>query len=294
MATKLATAGTAFLGIAKTIFPGLIVSIIGGSFAFIVFNNPDKIRGKATLRAWESLKQYERLYTENTDHISCGDYVIRFDRFKIDMIHQIQLIIENLKNIQDKETNVDNLMLAVINMKIDSYNEMKKLTETHMDSLLSLYHTSDFSEAAIMNRMDRLKRFYGDYMEESAYIKERDSASITRMLKELSNTYSLNFEEDKFLPDSAGLFKKVIGKWNLGLLPFSFELKADGTGYWKMLKDSLQCTWKLVADTIKVNFINDSHMNLEIKRLYPDILVLNDTGDDHDNIVVACRNRNPN
>ena len=44
----------------------------GGSFAFWMFNNPDKIRGKATLRAWESLKQYERLYIDNTDQINCG------------------------------------------------------------------------------------------------------------------------------------------------------------------------------------------------------------------------------
>jgi len=95
----LSSVRNASLNAIKTVFPGLIISIIGGSFAFLVFNNPEKIRGKATLRAWESLKQYERLYNENTDRISCGDYIFRLDRIKTDMIHQIQMATENLKNI---------------------------------------------------------------------------------------------------------------------------------------------------------------------------------------------------
>src|SRR5512138_739468 len=129
MSTKLAGAGSAVWGFSKTIFPGLIISIIGGSFAFLVFNNPEKIRGKATLRAWESLKQYERLYTNNTDILNCGNIVEGTERFKSNMLHQIQMTSENLKNILEKEGNVDNLMLAIINMKIDSYNEMKKQSE---------------------------------------------------------------------------------------------------------------------------------------------------------------------
>ena len=62
MNTKPASAGSAAFSAVKTIFPGLIVSIIGGSFAFWMFNNPDKIRvERQPSRAWESLKQYEKV-----------------------------------------------------------------------------------------------------------------------------------------------------------------------------------------------------------------------------------------
>lgn len=293
MALSFSKTGSAIGGVAKTIFPGLIVSVIGASFGFLVFNNPEKIRGKATLRAWESLKQYERLYIENTDRISCGYSVLRFDRLKTDMLHQIQLIIENLKNIQEKESNVDNLMLSIINMKIDSYNEIKKLTEAQMDSLLSLNQTSNFSEDAITKRLDKWKNIYGDYMEESAYLKDRDTTSTNRILKELSKTYALKFIENKFLPDSAELSKNILGTWNFALFPIKLVLKPDGGGYIKMMNDSMAMNWRLESDTIKVKSINTTDRNgaFVIKRVYPDILVLSEENGTYGIIVVACRSK---
>jgi len=178
-------------------------------------------------------------------------------------------------------------------MKIDSYNEMKKLTEAHMDTMLTLFQTSDFSDSATMARLDKWKDFYGKYMEECGYLRDRDTASINNILKDLKSTYSINFTTTNFLPDSAELFKRVIGAWTFSSFPISGDLKPDGTGYWRMLKDTFTCTWKLQSDTIKVLFSTKGvgDMNLAIKRIYPDILVFSEADGKTENIVVACRTK---
>lgn len=293
MNIKLATAAPAVWGFTKTIFPGLIISIIGGSFAFFVFNNPEKIRGKATLRAWESLKQYEKLYINNTDAINCGFVGEETQRFKNNMLHQIQMTSENLKNILEKEDNVDNLMLAIINMKIDSYNEMKNQTETFLDTLIKL------DEISLRYQNDRAKFLqnwtviYSGYMDECAYIKNRDTATINKILKELSKTYSLNFPSDKALPALPELRKNLIGNWSVALFKVSFGLKEDRTGFWNAYDSTFKCTWRLDSTLLKINLgDNAGTINLSIQRVAPDNLVLNQLGgESKNNSFLACRNK---
>jgi len=283
MNTKLASAGSATFSVVKTIFPGLIVSIIGGSFAFWMFNNPDKIRGKATFRAWESLKQYERLYIDNTDQINCGNLSEGIERFKNNMLHQIQMTSENLRNVLDKESNVDNLMLAVINMRIDSYNEMKKLTGTLLDTLYSLNKNL---ATATTQWID----LHTTYMDECAYLKNRDTATINKILKRLSQTYSISFSEDKFLPDISELRKKIIGKWQIALYNVTFELRDDGTGFWSGLHGNKSTTWQIDSTIIKIKY-NDNTMqyDLSVKRTTDDVLSLNQVYGSKETSYLACR-----
>lgn len=283
MNTKLASAGSATFSVVKTIFPGLIVSIIGGSFAFWMFNNPDKIRGKATLRAWESLKQYERLYIDNTDQINCGNLSEGTERFKNNMLHQIQMTSENLGNVLDKETNVDNLMLAVINMRIDSYNEMKKLTGTLLDTLNSLHKKPAITTTQWID-------LHTTYMDECAYLKNRDTATINKILKRLSQTYSISFTEDKFLPDISELRKKIIGKWQIALYQVTFELRDDGTGFWNGMHGNQPTTWQIDSTIIKIRY-NDNTVkyDLSVKRTTDEVLSLNQIGGSKETAYIACR-----
>ena len=286
MAIKFLNAGTAFAGVAKTILPGLFVSIIGGSFAFWMFNNPDKIRGKATLRAWNSLKQYERLYTSNTDQINCGNLSEGIDRFKSNMLHQIQMTSENLKNVLDKENNVDNLMLAIINMKIDSYNEMKKLTGTLLDTLNSM-NKKPGNETEVAQRWINL---HTTYMDECAYLNNRDTATVNKILKGLSQTYSINFSEDKYLPDTTELRKKIMGKWQIALYNVTFELKPDGTAYWNGMQGNQPSTWQLDSTIVKIKYIDGTlKFDLAVKRVTPDVLSLRQIGFAKETSYIACR-----
>jgi hypothetical protein len=288
---KLSNTGTAFAGIAKTIFPGLIVSIIGGSFAFWMFNNPEKIRGKATLRAWESLKQYERLYIDNTDRINCGIVDDGIERFKSNMIHQIQMTSENLKNVLDKESNVDNLMLAIINMKIDSYNEMKKITGALLDTLKSIDDVGAHSKKEFEQLAMRWIGIHSNYMEECAYLKNRDTSTINRILKELSKTYSISFKDDNFLFDISGLRKKIVGKWSIALYKVSFELKEDGTGLWESFEKTKPCTWRLDSANIQIKYNDDQGvLNFSILKTNSDVLTISQKGGEFkNNAYTACR-----
>lgn len=287
----LSSVRNASLNAIKTVFPGLIISIIGGSFAFLVFNNPEKIRGKATLRAWESIKQYEELYMDNTDEINCNMINDGVKRFNSNMLHQIQMTSENLKNIFDKEGNVDNLMLAIINMKIDSYNEMKKLTSVLLDTLNSIDEKGASSQKELENIAGRWIDVHTRYMEECAYLKNRDSATINRILRELGKTYSLKFEEDKFLADTVGLRNKIIGKWSIALYKLNFELKADGTGSWNPMDISYPCTWQLDSTTIRIKYNDGSaHWAFSVLRSKNDILSIRQLGtDSENNSYTACR-----
>ena len=293
MNTKLASASSAAFTVVKTIFPGLIISIIGGSFAFLVFNNPDKIRGKSTLRAWESLRQYEGLYTNNTDVINCGNIIEGTQRFKSNLLHQIQMTGENLKNILEKEGNVDNLMLAIINMKIDSYNEMKKQTEIFLDTLISMDETS-ISMQVQLNKEEFTRKWiqtYSSYMDECAYLRNRDTATINKILKELSKTYSINFSQEKSIPKLAELRQSLIGNWSVALFKVSFGLKGDSTGYWNAYDKSFKCTWLIDSTTLKIN-LNDNagNMTLSIERITPDKIVFNELGGEFkNNTFLACK-----
>jgi hypothetical protein len=292
MALSFSKTGSAIGGVAKTIFPGLIVSVIGASFGFLVFNNPEKIRGKATLRAWESLKQYEKLYIDNTDEINCGNVGEGVDRFKSDMIHQIQMTSENLKNILEKEGNVDNLMLAIINMKIDSYNEMKKQTEIFLDTLKSIDEISITTEAAAEKEQitSRWIQTYSKYTYECAYLKNRDTATINKILNEISKTYSIKFSPEKNLPALNELRQKLIGNWSVALFKVSFGLNEDSTGYWNAYDQSFKCTWKIDSTTVKLTTADQGTMEFTIERLTPDKLVLNQAGGEFkNNTFLACR-----
>jgi hypothetical protein len=291
MGIKFSAAGTKLLSGVKTVFPGLLVSIVGGSFAFWMFNNPDKIRGKATLRAWESLKQYERLYTSNTDQINCGNIIEGAQRFKSNLLHQIQMTSENLKNILEKEGNVDNLMLAVVNMKIDSYNEMKKQTEVFLDTLISLDETSLQYQLDKVEFTKKWIQTYSSYMDECAYLRNRDTAKIHNILQELSKTYSINFSQEKSLPDLAKLRQSMIGNWSVALFNVSFGLKEDSTGYWNAYDSSFKCSWKLDSTTLKIN-LNDNagNMTLLIERVTPDKIIFNQLGGEFkNNTFLACK-----
>jgi hypothetical protein len=278
MGIKLSAAGTKLISGVKTVFPGLLVSIVGGSFAFWMFNNPDKIRGKATLRAWESLKQYERLYTSNTDQINCGNLSEGIERFKSNMLHQIQMTSENLKNVLDKENNVDNLMLAIFTMK--------KLTGTLLDTLNSMYKKPG-NETEVAQQWINL---HTTYMDECAYLNNRDTATVNKILKGLSQTYSINFTEDKYLPDITELRNKILGKWQIALYQVTFELKPDGTAYWNGMQGDQPSSWQLDSNIIKIKY-NDGTLkfDLAVKRVTTDVLSLRQIGFAKETSYIACR-----
>lgn len=293
MAIKLSQVGSSFAGVAKTVFPGLIISVIGGSFAFWMFNNPEKIRGKATLRAWESLKQYEKLYINNTDAINCGFTGEETGRFKNNMLHQIQMTSENLKNILEKEDNVDNLMLAIINMKIDSYNELKKQTESFLDTLIKLDEISLRYQNDKQKILGKWATTYSGYMDECAFIKNRDTATINKIVKELSNSYSLNFPPDKILPPLPELRKNLIGNWSVALFKISFGLKEDNTGYWNAYDTTFKCTWRLDSAFLNINLADSSGtIKFSIERVSADNILINQLGGElKNNSFLACRSK---
>jgi hypothetical protein len=297
MATKFLSAGSAVLGAGKSILPGLFVSIIGGSFAFLVFNNPKKIKGKGTRTAWESVRQYEHLFIDNTDIINCDNWFNRPDRYKNNLLHQIEMTSENLKNVLNKEEHVDNLMLAVINLKIDSYNEMKELTNRFMDSMSYLAYLAK-DQAYVKEEIDaRFQRVHGQYMDEVSFLRDRDTMTIRKVLAELSNTYDIKYtEEDNFL-DTSALSEKITGKWALVLYPVQVQIGPGKTGFWIREGTAYPFKWEQDKEVLHFRFIKDadpsknrmSDFDIKVKRITDKIFTFNISSYQETSTFTGCK-----
>ena len=55
----------------KLVLPGIIVSVIGLFASNFIFNNPNKIKAKATHTTWKVVTQFEDMFEINSDRIPC-------------------------------------------------------------------------------------------------------------------------------------------------------------------------------------------------------------------------------
>ena len=103
----------------KLVLPGLIIATTG----YYLFNNPEKIRAKNSLSAWNTLIKYEQIYGTNSEELYCSYNLTTtedLERFNKDLIHFQEMTIENLKLLRD-DKDIDKLMSAIVNLRIDTY-----------------------------------------------------------------------------------------------------------------------------------------------------------------------------
>ena len=55
----------------KLILPGIIVSLVGASAVFFIFNNPDKNKAKQTYASWSVIREYEAAYWKSAEEAIC-------------------------------------------------------------------------------------------------------------------------------------------------------------------------------------------------------------------------------
>ena len=119
----------------KLVLPGIIVSLIGLTASNFIFNDPVKLRGKHSLAAWDHLVQYQKIYDQNSEALTCqysssiGDYYFK------DLIHLQEMTIENLKMLKE-DKDIDKIVGAIINLRIDTYTQLKNLSVKFIDTLM--------------------------------------------------------------------------------------------------------------------------------------------------------------
>ena len=104
---------------------------------------------------------------------------------KKDLLHLIEMTRQNILDLKD-DHDIDKRLAAIINLKIDSYNERRKNTETYLDKVDSLnaeiirdnYDTEKQLELTSLIQV----KFHG----ENDHITNRDTAVINSILNDLN------------------------------------------------------------------------------------------------------------
>lgn len=257
----------------KMVLPGIIVSLVGASAGYYIFNNPNKIRGRNSKAAWDNLVRYEKIYSDNSEKITCNYNGNIGEAYIKDLLHMQQMTIENLKLIRD-DKDIDKLVSAIINLKIDTYTELGKLTQGFFDTLNYLdAHPVDSSDAILVNERSLTEeKLQSEYLVKRDHIFLRDSAIIGNLGRELKKAYKAFSEVDFTIVELITiemLQQRVLGSWSLVANNFSLQItvKGDNTGEWKQEGESHPFTWNFDDTDLKIHFTDkfDEDVTFDIK-----------------------------
>ena len=292
MAVK--TGFSKMLGPVRLVLPGIIVSLIGGSAGFLLFNNPGKIKGKSTWDAWNAVLQYEKIYDNNvitTTRFYNSETIPGLKKYKNDIMHQIQMLSENFKNIKE-EGNVDNRLFAIINCKVDTYNQIHRMTDIYLDSLIKLGEHPDAyiplkneTDSSFIKKLTEMSTgIMDDYNRQRQHLIDRDSSTINNILQQLTNSYRGMFYQFKFTPRLPDEFSTTLnslyGSWEFLIIGGGLTLQKDNTGELTLQDDySRKGKWSLdkhyrvkfkyenkdTSFTFKVINISDKTIRLTLK-----------------------------
>lgn len=250
----------------KLVLPGIIISVIGLFASNYIFNNPEKNRARATYATWKVVTQFENMFEINSDLIPCRSDSFNQVQMKKDLLHLIEMTRQNILDLKSAE-NIDKRLAAIINLKIDSYNERRKNTEAYLDSMESLgykfvegkYNTDE--QLAMTSEVQ--VRFY----DENDHITNRDTAVIKSILNDLTKSYSKyvdSFKVDNKRQSVQEIQSYAIGRW-LTTDNVLIDVNKDGTGHWKHVLMDTSFTWTFDTSMVHKDTSNARLTNLKIK-----------------------------
>lgn len=239
----------------KLVLPGIIVSLVGASAAFFLFNNPEKQKARQTYSSWNVIREYENAFVRGTEDIYCGQETFDQVRFRKDYSHLLDVLIHNLEDLKDDD--VDMRLKAFLNLKLARYNDAKRLTETYLDTVIKLNQAASKrpNDTAITNAGQRLQ---SDYVSELAHIETRDTLELKQIAEQLNKAH-LKYT-DSFLLTIPSLQatpeinKHFMGRWRFPELGLTVEYKKDSSGTWEGINQTLHFTWTIKDKTLTMDF----------------------------------------
>lgn len=245
----------------KLVLPGVIVSLVGASAAFFIFNNPAKNKAKQTYASWKVLKDYETAFANGFEESFCLNENIDQVQFRKDFTHFLEVLINNLDDLK-KEENTDMQFKAFLNLKLARFNDSKKITEVFLDSVIKLNQMAELypNDPGLQKEAQKLQE---DYAFDLAHIETRDTNELKRI------AFALNKEHkrytDSFLLDLpkeqtiAEIKQGFIGKWRFPEVKATVEFKKDKTGIWEELGKEIPFQWTMADRVVTLYFDNETH-----------------------------------
>src|SRR5688572_10447170 len=250
----------------KLVLPGIIVSVIGLFASNYIFNNPKKNKAKATFNTWNVIRQFEESFEENSDLIPCRLDTFDQVQFRKDYIHLLEMTRQNILDLKD-DANIDKRLMAIINLKIDSYNETKKISEKFLDSFLVVKNELSAGQYTPEEELIVTSYMQQNYFNELAHITTRDTAVINSILNELTKSYIDyvdSFKIEQKTQPIKELQTNVIGNWYT-TDKVAIDIKKDSNGHWKQERFETDFTWKFDTSLLVKDKVNPKFSQIEIK-----------------------------
>ena len=236
---------SAFLGPVKLVLPGIIVSLVGGAAGFFIFNNPAKIKAKATYATWNVIGEYEKMFTKYVEDAYCGDDSLDQLIFRKDYSHQLSIVIQNLNDLKE-EANIDTKLNSVLNVKIARYTESKILTEGYVDSAI-FYNNLLVQNQTNLPLQKKVMALQENYIKNLAHIETRDSTMIKDVAVQLTESYKKYtnpfLTETRILQLPGEMKKYITGSWRMPEIGVLLTINSDSTAIWKNATDELHYKW---------------------------------------------------
>lgn len=233
----------------KLVLPGIIVSLIGLTASNVIFNDPVKIRGKNSRTAWDNVRRYEKVYEENSEELTCLYGTTNSDLFYKDLIHLQEMTVENLKMLRD-DKDIDKLVASIINLRIDSYTQLKKITTDFIDSLTKLSKQTFKDSVGYYKNLDEQKALQQNFLFDRIHVLLRDTFIIKNLGVELKRSYT-SFEKVAFVDpltiSTDSIRQRIIGTWSMISESdgSSLKINKDGTGTFTVEGTEYPFTWTL-------------------------------------------------
>jgi len=280
----------------RLVLPGIIVSVIGLFTSNYIFNNPEKIKGNSSRIAWDNLKRFENIYRDYTEILPC-EYNGNINKdYSQHLIHLQEMTAENLKMLRD-DKDVDKLMAAIINLRIDTYTQLKNSSQSFFDSLS--FYQADIGRLQELNANMQIK-----FINYNKHVYNRDSSIIDHLGQELSQHYkafkNVNFNIFNNAADTLGLAdlqNKIIGTWSLitNDISTSLEIKSGQSGFWTQSDVSTPFTWNLEKTRLTIHFTDGFHIDkivFEAISCSEKTISFRYQFKDTEGFVIACRAKN--
>ena len=273
----------------KLVLPGIIVSVIGLFASNYIFNNPEKNRARATYATWKVVTQFENMFETNSDLIPCRSESFNQVQMKKDLLHLIEMTRQNILDLKAAE-NIDKRLAAIINLKIDSYNERRKNTESYLDSMESLGYKFMEGKYNTNEQLAMTSEVQVKFYDENDHITNRDTAVINSILNDLTKSYSKyvdSFKVEHIRQSVQEIQSYAIGKW-LTTDNVLIDVNKNGTGHWKHDATMVDTSFTWTFDTsminkdtlhprftnLKIRFPNGNFFPMELLKSNQDVLLL--------------------
>lgn len=275
----------------KLVLPGIIVSVIGLFASNYIFNNPEKNRAKATFATWKVISQFENILEKNSDLLPCNTPSNDQLQLKKDFIHLYEMTRQNMVDLKDEEK-IDKRLSAILNMKIDSYSELKRITEAFLDSAQFVIAQSDKGILPTTEKNFIISQMQSKYVNDLTHVIYRDTTMTKNILNELNQSYSSYVDSFVVVEkvQSYDEIKRLIpGKW-ITTDKVTIDILGGGTGHWEQADREFDFTWTLDKATLTMKRENGKDIVFEIVKISDNLVtfVLTDA-EGNAMIANACR-----